>query len=390
MALRLSVTLVLLLLSPGSTVMFIVQDSQGDPIEGADISFCARRGITDREGMATFKDIPDLSNTPYGGCTLSIQKEGYISVTDAFSVSGDMVLTYILYSAVMASISGTICFDSSQNPAPFTSIRIFDGSTHVQLFSLISDAEGGFSFEISEDRSIYAVISDYDDQKFFLTPGKDQVLVVNTRGISSTVLISVRDPDGRPLTGARVTLSSGPLLYTDETDEKGTASLKGVTNGIYTMTVENEAYVTVTQSLTIAAPERGGSQTVNITLERTTGMLELEIISESPLSVRVLITQEGTELLKITVSEGGLFTLEPGLYGVEVSATGYEPVKRQVLILEGQTQSLVIELEETQRRVTVTSEKFSYTGIILVLCGVGVMGGFYMIWRRWFAHSPSS
>jgi hypothetical protein len=390
MAIWLSIIMVLFLLSPGSTVVFTVQDSQGNPIEGADVSFCARRGITDREGMVMFKDIPDLSNTPYGGCTLSIQKEGYASVTDAFSVAGDMVLTYILYSDVMAVISGTVYFDNSSTPAPFTAIRIYDGSTHLQLFSLISGADGAFSFEISEDRSIYAVVSDYDDQKFYLFPGKEQVLVVNTRGIFSMVSVSVRDPDGRPLPGAQVTLTSEPLLYRDETDEKGTASLTGVTNGVYTLTVVKAAYVTVIQSLTITAPERGGTQVVDVILERTTGMLELEIRTESPLSARVLITWEDREILRNTVAERGLFTLEPGLYTVEVSATGYTPVRRQVLIVEGQTQSVVIELEKTQRTVTVTSEKFAHTGLLLLFCGAGIIGGLLIWWKRRSTHSSPS
>ncbi|MBU7030761.1 MAG: hypothetical protein HXS48_27765, partial [Theionarchaea archaeon] len=73
--------LILFLLSPGSTVTFIVLDSSENPLEGADIYFCGRKAVTDAEGAAAFEDIPDLSNTPYGGCTLEIKKEGYLTVT---------------------------------------------------------------------------------------------------------------------------------------------------------------------------------------------------------------------------------------------------------------------------------------------------------------------
>jgi hypothetical protein len=379
------------LFSPGSTVIFMVEDSQGTPIEGADVSFCARYGTTDAQGMVTFEEIPDLSNTPYGGCTLSIQKEGYTPVQDAFSVTGDMVLTYILYSDIMATFSGTVYFDSSQSPAAFTAIRIYDALTDAQLLSMVTDAQGRFSFEMPIDRSLYTIVSDYDDQTFFLSAEKDQVLIVNTRGIRSMVSVSVRDPDKRPIPGAHVTLSSGHISYKGTTDEKGTILFEDVTNGIYSITVEKEAYVLVTQTLTLTVPEEGGIQEVNITLEQAMGTLDLEIhtVSASSLPARILITQEDVEIVRLTGTEQKQVPLQPGLYAVEVSVPGYTSVKRQVLILEGQTHSVTIELEKTQRTVQVITRENSYTGILLVMGAVGGMGGLFIWWRYRRSHSSS-
>jgi len=381
--------LVFALLSPGNTVIFTVEDSQGNPIEGAHISFCARFAITDARGIATFTDIPDLSNTPYGGCTLSIEKEGYTPVQDAFSVPGDMELTYILYSDILATISGTVYFDTSQTPASFTAVRIYDVLTDTRLLSIITDEYGRFSFEMPVDRVLYVIVSEYDDQKFFLSTEKDQVFIVNTRGIHSALSISVRDPQGRPIQEAQVTLSSGSLQYDGSTDERGTAFLEDVINGMYMMMVEKEGYVTVEQTLALTAPERGGTQWVDIVMELSTGLLELEIRTESPVPARVVISQEEEEIYVAMVTEKEQITLTPGLYMVNVSATGYMPVTRQVLILENQTHVMVTDLEKTQRRVQATSEEFSYTGILLIVCGVGFIGGIIMWWRRRSGYSSS-
>ena len=383
--------LVFALLSPGNTVIFTVEDAQGNPIEGARISFCARFAITDARGIATFSDIPDLSNTPYGGCTLSIEKEGYTPVQDAFSVPGDMELTYILYSDILATISGTVYFDTSQTPAPFTAIRIYDVLTDTRLLSIITDEYGRFSFEMPVDRALYGIVSEYDDQKFFLSTEKEQVLIVNTRGIRSDISISVRDPQGRPLQEARITLSSGSLQYNGSTDERGTAFLEDVINGMYMMSVEKEGYGTVEQTLTLTASERGGTHWVDIVMELSTGLLELEIHVESPVPVRVVISQEEEEIYGAMVTKKEQITLIPGLYVVNISAPGYLSVTRQVLILENQTHSMAVDLEKTQRRVQATSEKFPYTGILLI-CGIVILVGIgiVVIWRRYSSGYSSS
>jgi hypothetical protein len=256
---------------------------------------------------------------------------------------------------------------------------------------MVTDADGRFSFEMPVDRSLYTIVSAYDDQKFFLSPEKDQTLIVNTSGIRSPVSVSVRDSDRRPIPEADITLSSGPLSYRGTTDEKGIALFEDVTNGVYTITVEKETYASVTQTLTLTVPEQGGIQEVNIILEQALGVLDLEIHTESspPVPARVLITQEGREILKMTITGNEQITLRPGLYAVEVSMTGYSPVKRQVLILEDQTHSVVIELKKTQRTVQVITKENSYIDIILVLGVVGMASGLFIWWRYGRSHSSS-
>lgn len=372
--------LILFLLSPGSTVTFIVLDSSENPLEEADIYFCGRKAITDAEGVATFEDIPDLSNTPYGGCTLEIKKEGYLTVTDAFAVTEDVVLTYVLYSDVMATISGIVYFDSSDNPAAFVALRVYDGLTGEQLPSVLTDSEGRFSFELSVDRSVYILVSDYENQKFYVTAGKEQVLVVNTKGIVTDVEVSVRDAKGRPLEDVFVRLESH--VHEGRTNAKGTVIFTNVTNGDYTITLEKEGYVSITENVSVLSPERGGVYRLDFVLEKAVGTVMVHVIYHGDIvSSRLTITSGGEEIVQKTIEGSETITLEPGQYTFTVEAVGLEPVKRQVLVLEGRTTSVDFELEKSQRTVKVTTEKFP-TEVVAGLCAAGVVLILIYIWKR--------
>ncbi len=361
----------ILLLSPGSTVVFIIRDSAGNPVEGAEIYFCARKAVTDAEGTATFENIPDLSSTPYSGCTLEIRKEGYLPVIDAFAVTEDVVLSYVLYSDIMATISGIVYFDTSDNPQPFAAVRIFDAATGEPLGSILTDDEGRFSLELSMDRSVYAYVSDYEDQKFYLSAEKEQILVVTTKGIVSDVEVSVRDSKRRPLEDVVVVLESGSVTYDGRTDAQGTALIESVRSGEYVITLEKEGFSTVTSEVAVAPPERGGVYSLDMILERATGTVVVTVSSGGKaLSATVVITADEKEIARIRVEGTESITLETGTYTLEVSASGYESVKRQVLLLEDQTKQVDLDLEKTQRRVKVTSEGIPSEVLLLILGGI--------------------
>ncbi|MBU7034862.1 MAG: hypothetical protein HXS49_06710, partial [Theionarchaea archaeon] len=135
------VIVLLIILASRSTVVITVVDSQQNPLEGADIYFCARYAVSDAQGMATFKEIPDPSGTPSGACMVEIRKEGYLTIVDAVAVTEDMSLQYILYSAILSTLSGIVYFDTSDNPAPFIALRMYDARTHEFLGPVLTDAE---------------------------------------------------------------------------------------------------------------------------------------------------------------------------------------------------------------------------------------------------------
>jgi hypothetical protein len=379
--------LFLLFLSPGSTVTFHIMDSGQNPLEGVEIFFCARKEVTDAGGTATFTDIPDLSSTPYGGCTLEIKKEGYNPVTDAFAVTEDMVLTYVLYSDVAATVSGVVYFDSEDNPAPFAVIRIYDAVTGEALPTELTDVEGRFSFEISVDRPVYIVVSDYEDQKFYVTFEQEQALVVNTKGIISDVEITVHDTTGMSLEGVSIRLEAGTMVYEGKTDARGKAVIRNVSNGEYTTILEKKGYTTKVQDIFVVSPERGVPYNLDVILEKAAGTLTVVVTSQSgePVPAQVTITREGEEINRISFTETKTILLEPGIYTVEIQAAGYEPVKRQVLILEGQTKSLAFELEkteETKRTVKVTSRRFPVEVVLLGSAAAAVLLVVFLYIRR--------
>ncbi|MBU7015639.1 MAG: hypothetical protein HXS52_03840 [Theionarchaea archaeon] len=356
----------LLILASRSTVVFTVVDSQQNPLEGADIYFCARYAATDAQGMATFKEIPDPSNTPSGACMLEIRKDGYLPVIDAVAVTGDLSLRYVLYSAVMSTISGIVYFDTSDTPALFIALRVYDSQTHEFLGPVLTDAEGRFSFEVSVDRSVYCIVSDYEDQKFFLWSDTEQVLVVRTAGVITDVEVSVRDERGRPMEKVHVILEAGDSLVEGETDSTGTVVFHQVVKGEYLLTVEKESYITIEKEISVAPSERGGMVSEQVTLMRAEGSLQVHVNSDSgvPLVARVDITgQEGS--MSLSVEGETEVSLYPGTYSVEASSAGYSSETQEVVIVQDETRSMTFFLEKQQRTVTIVAKSFPWGVIIL-------------------------
>ncbi|MGC1121700.1 MAG: carboxypeptidase regulatory-like domain-containing protein [Candidatus Methanofastidiosia archaeon] len=362
------VIVLLIILASRSTVVFTVVDSQQNPLEGVDIYFCARYAVTDAQGMAAFKEIPDPSNTPSGACMLEIRKEGYLPVIDAVAVTEDMSLRYVLYSAVMATISGIVYFDTSDNPTPFVALRIYDSKTDEPLEPVLTDAEGRFSFEVSVDRSVYCIVSDYEDQKFFLSPDTEQVLVVRTAGVIADVEVTVRDDKGRPVEKAHVVLGAGETVYEGETDSKGTVVFHQVVKGDYALTVKKESYTTVEREISVAPSQRGGIFSEQVTLLKAEGILHIQVNTYSgiPLSARVTITgQEGTRYLSVDGETDVL--LYPGTYSVEAASAGYTSETQEVVIVQDETRSVTFFLEKQQRTVTIVTKSFPWEIVILVI-----------------------
>jgi hypothetical protein len=364
----------IVLLASRSTVVLYVVDSGGNPVEGAEIYFCARKAVTDAKGIATFTDIPDLSDTPYGGCMLEIHKEGYITVIDAFAVTEDMELTYVLYSEVITTIEGTVYFDRSDNPAPFVAVRVYDAVTGAPVVSVLTDDEGHFSFEISADRNVYIIVSDYENQKFYVRPEHKNVLVIATTGIVSDVDISVRDDKKRPLENVIVRLEAG-AVYQGKTDAKGVLVLGDVPTGEYTLTVTKEGYSPVVDTVFVVPPERGGVFTIALTMEKAVGTLTVSVSSgTNPLYAQAVITS-GEFVYRATVDGTKTIVIEPGVYTVEVTSPGYESAKRQVIIVENQEKSVQFTLKKLERTVKVKSEpsKDWWLIIVVVVVSIGIL-----------------
>ena len=196
--------------------------------------------------------------------------------------------------------------------------------------------------------------------------------MVNTKGIISDVEITVRDTTGMFLEGVSTRLEAGTVVYEGKTDATGKAVIRNVSNGEYTLTIEKKGYTAKVQDIFVASPERGVPYTFDVVMEKAAGTLTVVVTSQSgePVLAQVTVTREGEEISCISFTETKTILLEPGIYTVEIEAAGYEPVKRQALILEGQTKSFTFELEKTEeakRTVKATSER---SPVEIVLFGV--------------------
>jgi hypothetical protein len=375
--------LILLLLNPGSTVTFIIIDSGGIPVEGVEIYFCGRKAVTDADGTAIFQDIPDLSNTPYGGCTLEIRKEGYTPIRDAFSISEDSVLTYIVYSDITAVISGVVYFDTTDNPASFRAVRIYDAVTGESLPPVLTDEQGRFAFEVPADRPVYVVVSDYEDQRFYLSHEREEILMVNTKGIVTDVTISIRDKNGRPLESVSVTVAAGPVIHEGVTDAEGFLIMTRISNGDYTLTLEKEGYTTYVQPLSIVSQERDSTVTLEYMLEEVVGTVVVEVFTQAGdvISSRIVITHKEEAVAHFSGPDTEPLQIPPGIYTVAVTASGFEPAKRQVLILGGQTNTVTFYLEESrkERKVEVSTRAIPVELLIVAVTAAGVL---LYLWKR--------
>ena len=125
--------------------------------------------------------------------------------------------------------------------------------------------------------------------------------------------------------------------------------------GRYTLRVEAEGYVSVTQTIRVGEES---NIDIAIELQPITGKLALSGELDGAV-VRI----DGSSASSVAVdSTGGTYELPIGSYEVEVSRFGYEPFRRRVTIHEMETTSLDVELTALRFEITeisVSRERFS-------------------------------
>ena len=132
-------------------------------------------------------------------------------------------------------------------------------------------------------------------------------------------------------------------------------SLATLEPGRYTVRVEAEGYVTVTQRITV---DEGSRVEISIELQPITGRLELTGDVENAV-VRI----DGSAASSIAVDiEDDVYELPIGRYAVQVSRFGYEDFQTTVTVREMQTTAVAVDLEPLDFEITSISlsrERFS-------------------------------
>ncbi len=104
---------------------------------------------------------------------------------------------------------------------------------------------------------------------------------------------TVKDENGEPIEGARITLiraGEGPEPFF--TNAKGKWSFLGLTNGMWTVSIEFPGYVP--SEGTVGANEFGRSATVNVTLRP----IPPEVLAEAAAELSVELLEQGNQLLQ--------------------------------------------------------------------------------------------
>ncbi|MCA9124655.1 MAG: carboxypeptidase regulatory-like domain-containing protein, partial [Planctomycetales bacterium] len=164
---------------------------------------------------------------------------------------------------------------------------------------------------------------------------------------------TVRDDEGTPVAGALLVASLDPLrTQSVESELDGTYQLKGLENGIYTLTVRKAGFAT-TQQTGLAIGD--GENTRDVTMV-TSGSLHgavRDTTTQEPIPFAFIVVQQaGNQITSLQTNADGVFQfadLEPGAYDIQVVRYGYVEQTQAVTVIAGQDTELPVTLSTTGR-----------------------------------------
>lgn len=173
------ILLLLAVLYPVTATALTVRvfDVDGNPIEGATVKVAYEERETDNEGIAVI-EIPQQYTVPI---SLVVSMEGYESYAAVLNPPYPTYLEVILYSSETGYVTGTLYFDSLENPAGAGYvIEIFDALLNDSIGFAVTDENSLFSFEVSINRTCFLIVTEFPEQRFEATPGEDIDIVIKT------------------------------------------------------------------------------------------------------------------------------------------------------------------------------------------------------------------
>ncbi len=180
----LKVTLIIMLLTAfvypvGATTLTVrVFDVDGNPIEEASVKVAYEEQETNEEGIALI-EIPQQYTVPI---SLVVTKDGYESYGAVLNPPYPTYLEVILYSSERSYITGTLYFDSIDNPAGLGYvIEIFDALLNESIGIAVTDENSRFEFEVSIDRTCFLIVTEFPEQRFEAEPGDDVDVILETK-----------------------------------------------------------------------------------------------------------------------------------------------------------------------------------------------------------------
>ena len=215
------------------TAFFNVKDSDGNPVEGVNISIGNNGIITNEQGQASLQ----LANGQY---SYIASLQGYIPVEGTFVVLNGTVSIDV----EMVRAPYTVTFrvrDERGEAVPYANVTMDNRTTttNIEGVATLSARNGNYPYLISklgyDDYSNNVVVQDSNAQ-----------VNVEMEFTVWTITVIVKDTENVPIVNAVVRVNNGQYL----TNQQGEAEIPLV-NGQYPVTIEKVGYGTLNGSITV-------------------------------------------------------------------------------------------------------------------------------------------
>jgi len=302
--------------------------------------------------MTGTNGIYQMGALPYGACSLTARKQGYVSQTKPATVSVGQI-SYVNFNLDVSGkltgqvrVKGTttniegatvVARSGGQERARTTTgangIYVIDGDLPAGQYT-VSAANTGYATQTKGNVTVTAGATTY--LNFFLERApsvKGQVCAAGT---------------GTPIAGATVSINSWgmlPVVVTATTDAKGIYAFPpGLPSGTYTVWASKAGYVTQTKA-NITTIE-GETRYVNFNLQvsgRLKGQVKDKVSGANLIGATVFARMGGViRATATTTAPYGVYAinadLPPGTYVVQASQPGYLPqAKKNIIVTAGVT-----------------------------------------------------
>jgi uncharacterized phage protein gp47/JayE/uncharacterized membrane protein len=215
------------------TAFFNVKDSDGNPVEGVNISIGNNGIITNEQGQASLQ----LANGQY---SYIASLQGYIPVEGTFVVLNGTVSIDV----EMVRAPYTVTFrvrDERGEAVPYANVTMDNRTTttNIEGVATLSARNGNYPYLISK--------LGYDDySNNVVVQGSNAQVNVEMEFTVWTITVIVKDTENVPIVNAVVRVNNGQYL----TNQQGEAEIPLV-NGQYPVTIEKVGYDTLNGSITV-------------------------------------------------------------------------------------------------------------------------------------------
>lgn len=284
---------------------FNVTDSEGRPVEGANISIGNNAVVTNDNGQATIQ----LANGQY---EYIISASGYIPVEGMFVVLNGSVSIDV--QMVLAPYTVTFHVTDEKGAAvPYANVTMDKRTTttNLQGTATLSARNGNYSYTIEK--------LGYDEYSgSVIVQGSDKDVFPVLEFTAWTITVIVKNKENELIPNAIVKVNNGEFL----TNQTGEAEILLV-NGEYPVTIEKTGYDTLQGTIKV------NNQNADVTFEMDFFLYNVEFnISQvnqgSPAEDATIRIEGQPEVLTVNSSGRATATLKNGNYNYTVQKKGYD------------------------------------------------------------------